>query len=149
MKNFLKFGLILSIILLAACSSVAPVNDTGLTPPALPEAGKATAYGQVLDVKTGEPIVDVIVRLADVHGEGSEGVFLLNFGSSPGTRTDTHGNFIFENIPPGKYVIAIGEGDNLNNYDVIEESGGRAKVWEAKADQVHDWGKVRAELLFK
>lgn len=160
------FTLILTMIwMLTACSAAAPNvkptvtplsapnGEPKVTPPSAPEADKATVTGRVIDIETGEPLADVVIRLADViegKEEGEEGFFILNVSSSPGARSDAQGDFIFENIPAGKYVIAVGEGDNFNNYDVIEEAGGgKAKAWEAVAGQVTDWGELKAEVLFR
>jgi hypothetical protein len=137
------------IIVMSACardqSEIPPI-----TKPAEPDKGKATVYGQVIEKTSGEPIADIVVRLAEVHREGEGGVFLLDLANSPGTRTDEKGEFILANFPPGEYVMAIGDGDNINDYDVIEDTKtGKPKVWTAVADQAADWGINKAEILFR
>jgi hypothetical protein len=148
------------IILLAlftnACSQ-ATVQSEGvlaqITPPASPQPGTATVVGQVVEVDSGDPLGDVVVRLAEVvreeEGEG-EGLFLLNHYSSPGARTDQKGYFVFPDIKPGEYVVVVGEGENMNDYDVIEDSDtGKAKVWNATVDEISDWGVIRAIVMFR
>jgi len=148
MKKFAFYTIFLCLIL-SACSSDKSVLAQ-ITQPAKPSQGKATTVGQVIDKETGKPIVGIIVRLAEVYREGEGGVFMLDFANSPGTRTDEKGFFTFIDIQPGEYVMAIGEGDNFNDYDIIEDSKtGKAKVWEAVIDQISDWGVSQAEILFR
>ena len=137
------------IMVLSACDQNKSVLAQ-ITPPPNPEPGKATVVGQVLDIKTGQPLTDVVVRLADVYREGEGGMFLLNFATSPGARTDAKGFFVMTNIKPGEYVMAVGDGENLNDYDVIEdEKTGNAKIWQAVVDQISDWGVTKAQVLFR
>lgn len=145
--------IIFTALFLSACSRGDPSILSQITPPAAPDSDKATVVGRVFDIKTGAPLADVIIRLADVvenKDTEKEGFFVMNVSFSPGTRTDAQGYFVFENIPAGKYVIAVGEGENFNNYDVIEETGGgKAKIWEAPAGEISDWGELKAEVLFR
>jgi hypothetical protein len=145
----LTIYIIFLCLVLNACNTDKSVLSQ-ISQPAKPSQGKASAVGQVIDKKTGNPIVGIIVRLAEVYREGEGGVFMLDFANSPGTRTDEKGFFTFIDILPGEYVMAIGEGDNFNNYDVVEDSvTGKPKVWEVKTDQINDWGVSKAEVLFR
>jgi hypothetical protein len=124
-----------------------------ITPPASPQPGTATVVGQVVEVDSGDPLGDVIVRLAEVVREEEdegEGVFLLNHSSSPGARTDQEGYFVLPDIKPGEYVVVVGEGENMNDYDIIEDGDtGKAKVWNATVDEISDWGVIRAIVMFR
>jgi hypothetical protein len=146
--------IVLLSLVITACNKVAEQSGGALaqiTPPASPLPGKATVVGQVIELKSGDPLGDVVVRLAEVvrKGEG-EGVFLLNHYSSPGARTDEKGYFVFPDITPGEYVVVVGEGENINDYDIIEDGNtGKAKVWNATADEISDWGVIRAIVKFR
>lgn len=56
-------------------------------PPA-PPPGKANLYGKVTDGVTGEPIPGVLVNLNGLE-----------------VYTDAGGNYIFEDLEPGEYVL--------------------------------------------
>jgi hypothetical protein len=148
--------IILLALFINACGR-ATVQSEGvldqITPPVSPQPGMATVVGQVVEVDSGDPLGDVIIRLAEVvreeEGEG-EGVFLLNHSSSPGARTDQKGYFVFPDIKPGEYVVVVGEGENMNDYDIIEDGDtGKAKVWNATVDEISDWGVIRAIVMFR
>jgi hypothetical protein len=146
--------IVLLVLFTTACNKVADQSKEVLaqiTPLASPQPGKATVVGQVVELKSGDPLGDVVIRLAEVvrKGEG-EGLFLLNQYSSPGARTDEKGYFVFPNITPGEYVVVVGEGENMNDYDIIEDGNtGKAKVWNATLDKISDWGVIRAIVMFR
>ena len=144
------FATLLLVMIASACSGDEGVLSQ-IAPPPDPEQGKATVVGQVFNIETNDPLGDVIVRLAEIYRENTEeGVFLLDHFASPGARTDAQGIFIIENIEPGEYVLMVGEGDNFNAYDIIEDSStGDAKAWVAEADQISDWGEIKARVLFR
>jgi hypothetical protein len=146
-----KLPLLLLALILFACSPATVESVVGqITPPAVPDEGKATVVGRVINKNGSGPIVDATIRLAEVFREGEGGAFVVNLATSPSTRTDAEGYYIIENIPPGEYVIAVGEGESMAEYDVIEDSTGKqARVWMATAGQVNDWGEVQAEVLFR
>lgn len=150
MKKLLLILLCLTM-LLAACDTISnPAPSVNLPTQPAPEAGKATVVGQILDVETGEPLVDAVVRLAEVNREVEGGIFVLNFAFSPGARTDANGIYIMTNIEPGEYVISVGDGDNFNEYDVIEDPNtGNARVWNAPPDQVSYWETTKAQVLYR
>jgi len=141
------------VVLLSACIQAqgqATNEVLQVTPLTKPESGKATVVGQVVELKTEEPLADVIVRLAEVYREGQGGVFLLDHYSSPGARTDAQGYFVFPDLKPGEYVLVVGEGENINDYDIIEDGDTeKAKVWSAPADQITDWGVIQAIVMFR
>ncbi len=145
--------LIVSSIFLSSCSlfqGSGGKSTVQVTPPPQPSAGTATVVGQIVELETDKPLANVIVRLADVIREEEGGVFILNHYSSPGTRTDPQGFFIFSDLNPGEYVMVVGDGENSNDYDIIEdEDTGNAKVWNAPPDEISDWGKIQAIVMFR
>ncbi len=68
-----------AVVGLAAMAWAAP-------PP--PPPGLANLYGKVTDAITGEPIVDVLVTLNGLQ-----------------VYTDAAGNYIFEDLDPGEYLL--------------------------------------------
>lgn len=152
-----------SLLVLAACQSQAPTvtNPTQLvptaqllaatqpeqapTPSVTAKAGSATVKGRVLDQKTKQPLVNTIVRLADVYKQADgQGAYVLDAAFSPGTRTDSQGYFEFTNVDAKTYVIIVG--DVYDVYKVVQNSSGTPKTWNTTADQVLDAGELDIDL---
>jgi hypothetical protein len=150
-----KFFILISIflILLSSCnkgssSTINPEVLPTITPPSLPEAGKATIIGQIYN-KNGDPMVNTIIRLAVVvrGAEGRGGAYILDITRSPGTVTDEHGNFIVQNIDAGEYVLVVGDIEITGIYEIISQPNGPARVWEFPADQVTDVGVITVSIV--
>jgi hypothetical protein len=114
------------------------------TPPPQPQAGRATVIGRVISRSTGVPIVDVAVRLAEVHRQGDGGAFVLEDAFSPGNTTDEYGRFIIEDVAAKEYVIVVGNVSTL--YEIIAGPSGKARVWDIPTDQIFDTGDLRVNL---
>lgn len=56
--------------------------------PEEPEPGLANLYGKVTDAETGNPIPDVLISLNGIQ-----------------VYSDAGGNYIFEDLDPGSYVL--------------------------------------------
>ena len=146
MRKILLFSFALLLFILSACSLVNSQSTlTAVTPPAPPQAGKATVVGRVMSEKTGEPMADTLVRLAEVVRSGDEGAYVLDQAFSPGARTDKDGYFIFENIPAMEYVLIVG--DVQRSYKVIENEDKKPRVYNALADQILDVGVLTVTLF--
>ena len=150
-----KFFALISIflVLLSSCNKVSSptINPEVLptvTPPSLPEAGKATIIGQINN-KTGDPMGNTVVRLAVVvrGAEGRGGAYILDIARSPGTVTDEHGNFIVENIDAGEYVIVVGDIEITGIYEIVSQPNSPARVWEFPADQITDVGVITVSII--
>jgi hypothetical protein len=153
MKRIVFTILVFSMVFLSACSKTtpSPINPEVLvtvTPPALPESGKATIYGQVMH-KAGYAMGDTIVRLADVArgAEGRGGAYILDIARSPATATDKNGYFSFQNVKAGEYVIVVGDVESTGVYEIIVEANGQAKVWNFPADQATDIGVLMVSIV--
>jgi hypothetical protein len=145
--------LVLILVLLSACSKTtpSPINPLVLvtaTPPALPESGKATIFGQVMH-KAGYPMVDTIIRLANVArgAEGKGGAYILDIARSPATTTDNNGYFSFQNLKAGEYVIVVGDVESTGVYEIISETNGQAKIWNFPADQSTNIGVLTVSII--
>lgn len=112
-----------------------------------PAAGMATVTGHVLSQTTGEPLVNVPVRLAQVYyNEENMGSFILDGARSPGALTDVNGRFILASVEAVEYVVVVGDVET-NRYEIIASDGGsEAQVWEMSAGEITDVGTLRVEL---
>lgn len=144
------FLVVLAVTVLTGCTS--PTADIEYEVEkielSLPEAGKATVTGNVISSTTNEPLSDFIIRLAEVvrppEEQGGD-IFILDQAFSPGTKTDSSGVFIFENIDPKEYVIVVG--DIERTYEVVSGEDGLPMVWDAVSDEVTDFGEIRVALV--
>jgi hypothetical protein len=116
------------------------------TPPDQPKTGKATVTGQVFSHKTSTPLINTVVRLAEVHRQGDEGAYLLDTAFSPGDITDEQGYFVFENIEPGEYVMVVGNVEAYNEYVIIPEPSGLPLVYNIEVDKIQDIGELIVDL---
>jgi hypothetical protein len=110
----------------------------------LPSDGLSTVRGQVISEKEKIPIENIVVRLAEVYREGEEAVFILDGAFSPGDITDDSGNFIIADIEAGEYVIVVG--DVTDRYVIISESPNKAKVWEARPNEILEIGELLVNI---
>jgi hypothetical protein len=140
------------LMLLSSCNKVSSpdINPEVLptvTPPSLPEAGKATIVGQINN-KTGDPMINTIVRMAVVvrGAEGRGGAYILDISRSPGTITDEYGYFTIQNVDAGEYVIVVGDIEITGVYEIISQPNGPARVWELAADQITDVGVITVSI---
>ena len=141
MKNILIMSIMIALGLYGCALRQTPEPQT--TPPANPQADKATLVGRLVDAQTGDHLVNLIGRLASVIREGDGGFFILDLAQSPGANVDPNGYFIFENVDPEEYVLTIGYGENIADYVTVQNSDGTAKVWSTQAGQIIDMGTIR------
>jgi hypothetical protein len=141
---------ILSIFIACILSSCSLITNTSIlqkspdvTPPPPPESGKATVIGRVFSSKTGNPMGNTIVRLAEVQHQEDKVLFVLDAAFSPAAISDGNGFFIFSNVPAGEYVITVGE--FFSAWKAYEE-GGKPHVFNAVPDQVLNVNNIKVDL---
>ncbi len=61
-----------------------------------------TVSGKVTDTEKGEPVADALVELVGINNTGPTGDSLFF-----STNTDVNGEFLFENIPAGEFLIIV------------------------------------------
>jgi hypothetical protein len=110
-----------------------------------PPPGRATVIGQVHSTRSGQPLVDFPVRLAEVYRNDDQAAFVLDGAFSPGALTDADGRFVFTDIAAHEYVLVIGNPE-VDDYVIISEPNGRARVIDIPADQIFDLGEFRVDL---
>ena len=129
--------LLLSIFTSTGCQE--QVQEPETTVP-LPDDGFANVLGKV-NTTLREDLAGIAVRLAGVYRTDSgEGVYALDIASSPFTETDENGDFLFENIEAGEYVLFFG--DPITKHQIITDQNGEAKIWEIKPNENNDLGEV-------
>lgn len=130
--------LVLLLALATGCNQAAPTPPMASAAP--PSAGTATLVGQVVSNTNEAPIKETIVQLAQVYRDDDteQAAFALDLARAPGTFTDANGAFTIPNVPPGEYVVIVGDYYGVN--DIIKEPNGDAKVYKAEADKVVNTG---------
>ena len=120
--------------------AVTPVVQT------TPRPSRSAMVGRVVSTSGGKPLSQVVVRLARVFwGEqGSDGLFVLETASSPGSVTDADGTFFFPDIDPGEYVVIVG--DVEAEHTVVEHADGSARVFTAVENDIVDVGTLEVTL---
>jgi len=110
-----------------------------------PQPGLATVTGVVMSEKSGNPIVNVPVFLAQVHYEGDDGVFVLDGAFSPSTVSDSDGVFAFVDVDAGDYVLVFGNPE-VNDYEIVRGDDQKARVWTADPDKILDTATITVDL---
>lgn len=129
MKKKSLLSIFLMIFLLTACQS----ENIQVNVPT-PKTDQAVIYGQILN-QAGNPLQTTPVRLAEVYrGEDDQGAFALDEAFSPSTLSDENGNFIFNDLNPGEYVLFIGSINS--NYMIVANEDGSAIVYEVSSNEV-------------
>jgi hypothetical protein len=157
---------VLSIVV-AACGAGGPglripflsSSETPTAQPTQPEAiatlppiqltpTRAAIVGQVVTTDGGvrKPYAQAAVRLGPVHWnqDKSQGAFVFEGTVGPVATSNADGRFAFANVPPGDYVIMVG--DPMGEYEIISESDGKAKMYPAPAGKPLDVGTIEVKL---
>jgi hypothetical protein len=141
-RLILVLGIITFIV--SGCGKQAPTAmPNSVSAIQTPEPGTAVVTGKIISTILDKPL-GTAVWLAEVHGEGDQGVYFLNATSSPGIYADDNGLFVLKNIKPQKYVIIVGEPEGQN--EVITDDSNKPKVWDILADQIYEVGELRVKL---
>jgi len=148
--------LVITFLLLTACAQNVKVRlpFTSSSPSSMvdvpqPEAGKAVVVGRLFSTTNGEPLANVVVRLAEVYypedapGDKEKGVYILDNAFSPSATTNEQGIFVFINVEPRDYVIFVG--DLAIKYAIVLGSEGTPQIWTIQPDEVNDLGNVRVD----
>lgn len=93
-----------------------------------------------------EPLSDVDVHLAKVYWDNDQvrGTFLIDEATSPVTRTDSSGIFVFTNVTARDYVIVVG--DLYAKNVIISNPDGTARIYTAEPGRILDVGVIEVNL---
>ena len=173
MKKFMAVS-VLSVVLIVAtaCSSRDPSTPTEVvtqavsgstsreTPagtPAAPVETSEPGTGRVigvlirrgLDGEEDRPYQSLRVYLGTVllDDQGNLTVGRVNQLDAPSAQTDDSGRFVFANVDPGTYILAIQLPPN-NIIMLRDPDSGNDLVIDVEADQVLDLGEMRYDFVF-
>ncbi len=172
MRNIVLFLIMTLTWLLAGCVSIAPQThvspvptqistSTASTLPTEPaptisttqpqvtaDPTKATLLGKVRPIEGGElkALSGTVVWLAQIHwnADKTDGAFVLNGAESPNATIKDDSSFAFAAVPPGDYVIVVGDPMGVNA--VVLAPDGKAKVVTLEAGRTLDVGNLEVEL---
>lgn len=106
-------------------------TPTPLPPPDVEiEAGKSAVIGRVVNMETGAPIANAIIRLPEVYcpedvkpeEKNTRCFWALDDAFSPSTFSDADGNFEFLNVEARDYVLFVGDISTKYNLSMGEKS---------------------------
>ena len=148
MKRILTYGIGFLILLTAlSCQTANSVQTPEPTAVKL-ENGKSAIIGVVQTNASGneERFPNIGIRLAMViwNEDKSDGKFILEGATSPGTFTEDDGSFALVNIDPGDYVLVVG--DVFQDHVIISNPDGSAVVYTADEGEVTDIGVITVSL---
>lgn len=135
-----RFILLVIAFLLVACQG----GSKAAIP--TPAAGKSVFTGQFLSDATGKPLANTSVRLAEVYRQGERGAYVLDAAFSPGAITDANGFYVIADLEPKEYVLVAGNVE-MNNYVIVPEPSGVAKVFKTEPDAILDVGTISVKLV--
>lgn len=163
---------ILSLLLVTACSAppTAPVSTAAVpsdlettiwvTPlpvtvvPALtsplpvPATDLGVVIGQVFNLAGTRVVSNTRVYLGPVFRTADgNGVFTLESSTSPKGFTDVEGRFIIKDVPPGEYILAVGEIGGTRMPSVAMHSPSEVKAFTVRPGVVINLGSVRVDYL--
>lgn len=124
-------------------SPVATPVPAEATPTVSP--GRSAVTGHLISQATGEPLGNVVIRLAEVYyPEGStskeDGAYALDNAFSPSAMTNQEGYFRFPDVEARDYVIFVG--DIYVKYLIVVNEKGTPKIWTAPENGVLDIGDL-------
>jgi hypothetical protein len=162
-RTLIFFVMVLLTVMLIACQSdpITPEPTTApdtsvVTPepngeddfivdPLQMDDETGVARGRVISAVTNEPLAGTVVALAQVTRQGEEGAFVLNTASSPMNTTDVDGYFIIPQIPPGEFVIVVGDPYGVNT--IIENPDTQmAQTYFVEQGRVTEVGELVVDI---
>ena len=132
------------IIMLSGCKVIPEgklFNPKSIAPKIVP--GVTRVEGSLLNLKSS-PLKQVAVHFAQVYRENGKAAFLYDAGSSPSVLTNKKGEFSFEELPAGEYVVIIG--DPMTSYRILLDDKGESQVVIAQGGQTLDLGEMIIDL---
>ncbi|MBN1304372.1 MAG: hypothetical protein JXA13_08045 [Anaerolineales bacterium] len=126
--NKLAISLLASMLLLVSCTQASPALPAGQV------NGRLVANGKPLSGVT------VYIAIAPQEGTGSTWVKMNN------TTADESGNFIYENMAPGNYLLMVGGKEALGSSFKYVIKDGERYTFELPEEKGIDLGEVDATV---
>ena len=154
---------VLCAVMLIACQSgaatpdptVAPASETttpstttggdGIAVPIEPDEESGVVRGRIISILTTQPLSNTVVALAQVTRQGEEGAFVYNTAFSPMNVTDIDGYFIIPNVPPGEFVMVVGDPYELHEIIANPETD-TAQTYFVEAGRVTEVGELQVDI---
>jgi hypothetical protein len=139
MKKIFILTLVI-VIMLSGCKVIPEgslFSPKSIAPEIVP--GITRVEGTLLNLKSA-PLKQVAVHFAQVYRENGKAAFLYDAGSSPSALTNKQGEFTFEELPAGEYVVIIG--DPMTSYRILPDDKGESRVVIAQGGQTLDLGEM-------
>jgi hypothetical protein len=118
------------------------------TPVAVTAKDTGVFIGKVVSKKLpgNPPMADTIVRLGNIfwNEDHTDGNFVIDGANSPGAYTAQDGTFVIANLPPGEYMVVVGDLIGIN--EVIKTPEGPTKVFTAEAGKLTNLGTLEVNL---
>jgi hypothetical protein len=94
--------------------------------------------GRIIVGTEQNPLAGISVHLAEVVRSDKNIIFIFDAANSPSTVSGENGDFSFNEIPSGEYVIILG--DELSGRQIVSTEEEKARLWVIHPDQVTDAG---------
>lgn len=109
-----------------------------------PFPSSSVVVGQVLDLSTKKPIPHTPVYLGRVlRTPAGVGIFALESTTPLRGKTDADGHFVIRDVPPGEYVIAVGEIGGLRLPSMVMASSTEVKSFSVQPGKVTYLGTIQ------
>jgi len=137
-NNRLFLFFLMSCFLISGCH-VIPSNsifDKSPAPKILPGYGGLS--GRIIADTEQNPFPGISVHLAEVVRSDKKIVYIFDAANSPSTVSGENGDFSFNGIPSGEFVIILG--DDFSGRKIVSTEEEKAQVWIIHPNQVTDAG---------
>lgn len=142
-----------AMLILVSCwpgTQVSPLNSplqpTGwseptLVPPPKPAPGTGVIIGVIKVEHTNQPMAGVELYLARHIGATPDTpMYSMEPGSAPRAIVGDNGQFMFKDVPPGRYAIVVW--NPMNSFLARDPATGRELVIDVQPDQVYNVGTL-------
>lgn len=142
MKKRLYFLLLLFV--LTGCSTNPQVTVSQATPIPTPKPGTGSLYGSLIDTRTSKPFEASLYlsKNLTLDHPGYPPLVAFSYKTDPAAQQDDKGNFVFKDVPPGKYVMVIWTPLLTEHYIKKVDGTDQLITFEVQEGQAVDLGKL-------
>jgi len=142
------------LLVLAACG-VPGTTQSPIQPPAdplatlipsplvTPQAGQGVVVGSLIDQRTSQAAVKTILYLEPSLNHDAPLILYGPLNGQPTANSTDTGGFVFENVPPGEYILVL-----YSPVDILyaRQPDETALLVQVQAGQVTDLGRVVTDV---